>query len=148
LRDLSRKCKSAWKVWKKAGRPSQGPVHEEKKRLSRLTKKCANKCRTNQERNSWKKREKMFKTNDSRHFKTPFNQPSLRDKLLYGGSVTSDPAKIQCCWSNHFKSLFRSQIGSSSSLADTNKAFPHLEFLSKMNFMTSLTTTSLSKRLR
>ena len=38
LRDLSTRCKSAWKKWKKAGRPSQGPEHEEKKRLSRLTK--------------------------------------------------------------------------------------------------------------
>ena len=52
LRDVSTRCKSAWKEWKKAGRPSQGPEHEEKKRLSRLTKQCANKCRVNLDRKS------------------------------------------------------------------------------------------------
>ena len=55
LRDLSTRCKSAWKKWKEAGRPSQGPEHEEKKRLSRLTKQCANKCRANLDRKSGKK---------------------------------------------------------------------------------------------
>ena len=72
----------------------------------------------------------MFRTKDSRRFKTPSNQPSL----LHEGEVTSDPATIQSCWSNHFKTLFQTQIGSCSSLVDTQNALPHLEFLSKMNF--------------
>ena len=38
LRNLSIKCKAAWKKWKNAGYPSQGPELEEKKRLCHLTK--------------------------------------------------------------------------------------------------------------
>ena len=34
LKDLSIRCKQAWKRWKKAGHPTTGPELEEKKRLS------------------------------------------------------------------------------------------------------------------
>ena len=84
--------------------------------------------------NLGRKGKKRFRTKDSRRFKTPSNQLSLGDRLLHEGEVTSDPATIQSCWSNHFKTLFQTQIGSCSSLVDTQNALPHLEFLSKMNF--------------
>ena len=60
--------------------------------------------------------------------------PVTETSCFMDGAVTPDTAKLQSCWSNHFITLFQSQIGSSSSLGDTNKALPHLQFLSKMNF--------------
>ena len=75
-----------------------------------------------------RKEKKMFKAKNSRHFKTPSNQPSLGDRLLHEGEATSDPAKIQSCCSSHF---FNPKWN--LSLADTHKALPCLEFLSKMN---------------
>ena len=134
LRDLSKRCKQAWKMWKKAGRPLQGTEYEEKKRLSRLTKQCANKCCATLDRKSWKNREKLFKSKDSKCFRTPSNQPSLGDRLLHEGVITSDPDTIQSCWSNHFKTLFQSQSKPSSDLSVSNMDLPNIEVLSRMNF--------------
>ena len=130
---MSRRCKAAWKKWKKVGRPSQGPEHEEKKRLSRLTKQCANKCRANIDRKSWEKRERMFMTRDPRCFKTPPNQPSLGDKITHDGKVTSDPTTVLTCWTNHFKDLFRSQLGTNSSIDEAENEMPRLDALSRLN---------------
>ena len=134
LRDLSKRCKHAWKMWKKAGRPSQGTEYVEKKRLSHLTKQCANKCRATLDRKSWKNREKLFKSKDSKRFRTPSNQPSLGDRLLHEGVITSVPDTIQSCWSNHFKTLFQSQSKPSSDLSVSNMDLPNIEVLSRMNF--------------
>ena len=114
LRKLSSKCKTAWKKWRKAGSPLQGPEFEKKTRLHRLTKQCANKCRANLECKSWKSREGTFKAKDPRHFKVPSNQPSLRDRLLHKGELTPDPVKVQECWTNHFQSIFQSRVGTYS----------------------------------
>ena len=114
LRKLSSKCKTAWKKWRKAGSPLQGPEFEKKTRLHRLTKQCANKCRANLECKSWKSREGIFKTKDPRHFKVPSNQPSLRDRLLHKGELTPDPVKVQECWTNHFQNIFQSRVGTYS----------------------------------
>ena len=116
-----------------AGRPPQGPEFEEKKRLSRATKLCANKCRAAQDRKSWMTREKMFKSKDTRRFKTPSNQPSLGDRLACDGEIISDPPEIQCCWVNHFKSLFLSRAASNENLLHIQNDLPRLESLSKMN---------------
>ena len=86
LKDLSKKCKSAWKNWRSAGCPSAGPEYEERKRLARLTKQCANKCHASANRKSWKKHEKMFRSKDaselhpikSREFE---NKPALHEIL-------------------------------------------------------------------
>ena len=88
FRDLSRKCKSAVKVWKKAGHPSQGPEHQEKKRLSHLTRNVLTNVALTKN-GILGRREKKCSRHDSRHFKTP-----------------SNPLKIQSCWSNHFKTHF------------------------------------------
>ena len=76
---------------------------EEKIRLHRLTKQCANKCQANLEHKSWKSREDMFKTKDPRRFKVPSNQPSLGDRLLHKGELTSDPVKVQESAFAHFE---------------------------------------------
>ena len=141
LRDLSKKCKHAWKRWKKAGRPSEGPEYEEKKSVFRLTKQCAYKCRATIDRKLWKERGKMFRTKDLKRFRTPSNRPSLGDRLLYGGEITSDPDIIQSCRLNHFKTLLQSEPNSNlnlyvtqaTSLSTTKTNLQHLEFLSRMN---------------
>ena len=130
LRDLSKKSKSAWKNWKRAGCPYAGPEYEEKKRLARLTKQCANKCRASVDRKSWKKREKMFRSKDPKRFRTPSNKPSLGNRLLYEGQIISDPDTIRSCWSNHFTQLFQPQSNSNSNPIDHQR---NLEFLSRMN---------------
>ena len=86
------------------------------------------------DRKTWMKRERLFMTKDPKRFKTPSNLPSLGDRLLHDGVVTSDPSKVQLCWTSHFKSLFQSQIGHNSSLHNTQKNLPRLESLSRMNF--------------
>ena len=134
LKSLSIKCKHAWKKWKKAGCPSQGPSYEEKKSLSRETKKCANECRAAQERKCWKQREMLFKSKDARRFKTPSNQPSLGERLMYEGKIISDLPTIQSCWINHFKSLFQSRSESDANLLDLQNDMSRLDSLSKMNY--------------
>ena len=141
LRDLSKKCKHAWKRWKKAGQPSEGPEYEEKKSLSPLTKQCAYKCHATIDRKLWKERGKMFRSKDLKCFRTPSNLPSLGDRLLYGGEITSDPDIIQSCWLDHFKTLLQSEPNSNlnlsvtqaTSLSATKTNLQHLEFLSRMN---------------
>ena len=44
---------------------------------------------TTLDRKSWKNREKLFKSKDSKRFRTPSNQPSLGDRLLHEGVITS-----------------------------------------------------------
>ena len=75
----------------------------------------------------------MFKSKDTRRFKTPSNQPSLGDRLACDGEIISDPPEIQCCWVNHFKSLFLSRAASNENLLHIQNDLPRLESLSKMN---------------
>lgn len=133
LRKLSIEGKAAWKRWRKAGSPMEGPEFEEKTRLHRLTKQCANKCRANLERKSWKSRESMYKTKGPRRFRVPSNQLSLGDRLLHNGEVTSDPTTVQECWTNHFQCIFQSKAGTSASLAACQKDVTRLASLSRMN---------------
>ena len=73
-------------------------------------------------------------TKDPRSFKTPSNQPSLGDRLVPDGKITSDTTTVLSCWTSHFEMLFLSQIDSNSSLNDIQKDLPHFEFLSRLNF--------------
>ena len=75
----------------------------------------------------------MFKSKDTRRFKTPSNQPSLGNRLACDGEIISDPPEIQCCWVNHFKSLFLSRAASNENLLHIQNDLPRLESLSKMN---------------
>ena len=76
----------------------------------------------------------MFKTKDLRRFKVPSNQPSLGDRLLHKGELTSDPIKVQECWTNHFQSIFQSRVGTSTCLEACQKDLTRLALLSRMNF--------------
>ena len=133
LKELSTKCKNAWRKWCEAGKPREGPLFENKKTLKNQTQKYANKCRANLERQAWSKREELFKKKDPKRFKTPTGQLSLGDKLLINGSITSDPHEIQSCWKVHFSSLATSQAHSNPHVAELNRKIPTLTSMSKLN---------------
>ena len=133
LKALSIKCKAAWKKWRDAGRPVSGSLFDEKRTLKKLTRKCADKCRAIHERHSWEKREKLFREKDPRRFKTPSNQPTLGDRLLLNGEITSDPHLVQTCWISHFRSLLESQATSNPNVEKTCEEINNLASLSTLN---------------
>jgi len=94
LRKLSFKCKTAWKKWRKAGSPWEGPEFEEKTRLHHLTKQCANKCPANLECKFWKSREGILRPKTPGASECLLTNPCLVTRLLHKGELTSDPAKI------------------------------------------------------
>ena len=132
LRSLSSRCKAAWSKWCLAGHPREGPEFDEKKKLKKLTKKCADKCRANLERHSLERREKLFKTKDPRRFRVPSHKASLGERLFYNGEIISDPSTILSCWTNHFQTIFQSKATSNTDVTTALKELNHLEIQSRM----------------
>ena len=75
-----------------------------------------------------------FRSKTPGRFKVPSNQPSLGDRLLHKGELTSDPVKVQECWTNHFQSILQSKVGTSTCQEACQEDLTHLALLSKMNF--------------
>ena len=133
LRELSSKCKAAWRKWRDTGQPSAGPEYEEMKRLRRQTRQCAEKCRATLERHSWEKREKLFSSRDPRRFRTPSNKVSLGERLMYNGKIISDTPSVNNCWVQHFTKVFQSRSESNPCISDALNQLDKLHCLSKMN---------------
>ena len=133
LKYLSSKCKEAWKKWCDAGRPREGALLDEKKNLKRLTKNCANKCCARIERQTWQRKEQLFKDKDPRRFKTPPTQPYLGDKLLINEELSSDPQLVQSCWVDHFSTIAKSKASSNPQVATSSKRLSTLASLSELN---------------
>ena len=63
----------------------------------------------------------------------PPNQPSLGDRLLIDGNITSDPQLVLTRWTNHFSSIATSQSHSNSLVVEVCKKISWLTSLSKLN---------------
>ena len=70
LKDLCKTSKAAWKKWRDAGRPSYGPLAEEKKRTKRNVRQFVAIARARQERSTIQERDHLFIENHSLRFKT------------------------------------------------------------------------------
>ena len=127
MRELSSKCKAAWRKWRDTGR---GPEYEE---LKRLTRQCAEKCRATLERHSWEKREKLFSSRDPKRFRTPSNKVSLGERLMYNGKIISDTPSVNNCWVQHSTKVFQSRSESNSCISDALNQLDTLHCLSEMN---------------
>ena len=133
LQHFSTKCKAAWTKWCEASRPKQSPLFEEKNTLKRLSKNCANRCRARRDKSAWLWREQLFKEDNPKRFKASSNQPSLGDRLLIDGIITSNPQSFMAQWKNHFSSIATSQSHSNSAVVEVCKKITNLTSLSKLN---------------
>ena len=79
-----------------------------------------------------KSREDM--TNPPIQFKVPSNQAWLGARLLHKRKLTSDPVKVQECWTILFQSIFQSRIGTSTYQEAYQKDLTHLVLLSRISF--------------
>ena len=108
LRDdiLSRLCaqsRTAWRVWKEAGRPREGLLFEQKNQLRREVRTRVNYCSAMAERRRVQRREMMFRHHDSSRFRMPGKQKSRCFKLRVRGKILSDPKELLAAWSSHFR---------------------------------------------
>ena len=133
LKQLSSKCKAAWRKWRDAGRPSAGPLYEEKKRLKKLTCYRAEECRATLERHSWEKREELFSSKDPKRFKTPLNKGPRGERLMQDGNIISDALSVNDCWVQHFTEVFQSRAESNTNVSEAINQLDKLYHLSKMN---------------
>ena len=79
------------------------------------------------------KREQFFKEDNPKRFRMPPNQPSLGDRLLINGNITSDPQLVLAQWTNHFSTIATCQSHSNPLVAEVCKKVPTLTSLSKLN---------------
>ena len=108
---LSRLCcqsRAAWRAWKEAGSPREGPLFEQKNQLRREVRTRVNYCSAMVERRRVQRRE-MFRSQDSSRFRVPGKQRSRCSKLRVDGRLLSDPEELLTAWSSHFRMLSESK---------------------------------------
>ena len=82
LKDLCRISKAVWKRWKDAGRPSYGPLAEEKKRSKKDVRQFVATARARQVQGTIQERDRMFKENHPLRFKHQIVRPHVQSSLL------------------------------------------------------------------
>ena len=82
---LCAQSSAARRAWKEAGRPTEGPLYEEKGRLRRAVRRRMRFCAAQAERLCIQRREKMFATGSRCRFLTPQRSKSCCSKLMMGG---------------------------------------------------------------
>ena len=133
LKELSSKCKVAWRKWRDTGRPRAGSLYEEKKRLKKLTRHRAEECRAALERHSWENHEKLFSTKDPKRFKTPLNKATRGERLTQDGNIISHAPSVNNCWVMHFTKIFKSRAESNTNVSEAVNQLDKLYHLSRMN---------------
>ena len=100
--------RAAWRAWKEAGSPRDGPLFEQKNRLRREVRTRVNYCSAMAERRRVERRESLFRHQDSSRFRIPGKQRSRCSKLHVDGRLVSDPEELLTVWASHFRKLSES----------------------------------------
>ena len=129
LKQLCRQSKKAWRQWRDAGRPTAGPLYEEKKEYKKEIRKYCQSCRARAERKVIQHRDELFRKNDKHRFKAPTKRSVCR-KLVVDGEEITNPSEIVCAWRQHFQNLANSQGPNSEAVSSALAKLPSLETLS------------------
>ena len=106
LSQLCAKSKEAWNIWCANGKPSNGPLYEEKCAMRKVVRKL---CSSMEERKQIQKREHLFRINSNVRFKRPQKRGRSRcTRLRVNNTLISEPAYLLEVWSNHFCNLAES----------------------------------------
>ena len=113
--ELKQKCqrsKTAWCLWRNAGRPRSGLLFQNMKDAKYEVKSYVRKCRARQERKVIQTSYEMFKNKDDRHFNKHRRRTHCRKLVVDGKSVTEED-KLLKCWKDYFITLAQTQACSS-----------------------------------
>ena len=103
LKDLRKASKVAWKKWRDAGRPSYGPLADEKKCTKKNVRQFVMSARARQEHSKIQERDHMFGGNHPLCFKSSNPKVECTKQVVDGQSVTD---------TNDILNAFRSFLGS------------------------------------
>ena len=112
LKTLCQTSKKAWKRWNSGGRPSNGPLYEEKKSANRNVRNLITRLRAKSERSRIQRRDQMFKTREKKRFKPPTKPSTTCRRLKTTNGISSNPSKIASEFCNYFHKLASSQLNS------------------------------------
>ena len=108
LSRLSKNKKEAWDTWKREGRPTSGPVYEQKIKTREEVRKRMRVCEANDQRRKIQQIDKKFKAG----CKTKFQRTSARrtgSKIRVNGELITDHTAVLCAWKDHFETLGQSR---------------------------------------
>ena len=113
LTQLCAKSKEAWRTWQDNGRLLSGPLYDTKNEARKLVKQRIKSCAAMKERKLIQTREKHFRSSAPYRFKIPQKRrKSQCTRLRVDGNLISDPLQLMKAWTQHFRNLTQSQIGS------------------------------------
>ena len=110
LASFCSQSKAAREKWKKAGRPHEGKLFDEKCQLRRAVRRRIRFCAAQKERNQIRRREKMFMARENMRFRLPGRRTKVSHRLKVGDAIISDPNDVDEAWVNHFGELAESKI--------------------------------------
>ena len=109
LKNLCRTSKKAWCVWNANGRPTSGPLYDDKVISNKRVKQCVHKLQASLIRQNIQRRDTMFKTKDPNRFK--LHKSSLPcSKINIDNHTSSNPSEICSAFRNYFCSLSASHV--------------------------------------
>ena len=111
LKNLCKISKAAWNMWRDAGRPSSGPLAEEKKHSKKNVRQFVAAARARQVRSTIQKRDQMFKGNHPSRFKTSGPKTTCTKLIVDGQSIT-DTHSILSSFKSFYESLIQSNLQS------------------------------------
>ena len=117
LARLAAQKKAAWDRWSDSGRPTEGPLYEEKIKTRAEFRKSMNICAANEERERIQLFDRRFQQKTSSHFKT--SKASRQGTTLRMDQVVTSDSDTT--WEKHFKDLGTSREEQFPVLSDTKK---------------------------
>ena len=102
LSTLCWQSRVAFRKWKEGGRPTNGPLFDDRKKAKKEVAKHLSKCRAKIEQQKISSRDKMFSSQYPKRFKTSFSPTSCGSSIV---AIVSDPDTVLAHWADHFASL-------------------------------------------
>ena len=130
LSALCKLSKIAWKKWKIAGRPTQGPLYTAKKETARAVKKHVYAGRARRERANIQKRDKLFREQHAHRFRVPKSQSECSRLLNDLQQPISDPAHILDQFRSYFSDLASSSMQAGDEISSAADRLTTLEEIS------------------
>ena len=130
---LAARKKEAWDRWSGDGRPSEGPLYEEKTRSRAEFRRKVNICVANEERRRIQHVDQRFKQKSSRRFQSKKAITRQGTTLRVDQLVTSDPNTILTEWERHFRGISASNEDQFPTLCAIKQQVEHLHIESQEN---------------
>ena len=119
LKTLCCVSKKAWKIWNSNGRPTSGPLYDNKMKAKRDVHVFITKHRAKVEHMTIQRRDTLFKNNDRNRFKS-YKPPLKCNKISTSDGISTDNDVIINEFCRHFSSLATSRVDPSQHTSQMN----------------------------